>query len=551
MSSPGWAGLGGCRVLGARRARRALCTWGGVVVGMLVLWSVVPQRARAESPQGSTAAPVDASAEAVGSDERAERKGAIEPLSPSSRATTTTTTTSAEPQKPRALSLRIAAETTWTERLRCLLGTMVLLGVAFILSEDRRRIPWRLVCWGTGLQVTFALLVLKTQLGLAVFAKANDAVDALLSFSTQGARFVFGNLVDMSVPVGPTIGQPSAMSVVLEPTSWAWTGAFMAFQVLPTILFFSALMALLYHLGVMQIVVRAIASVMQRTMGTSGAETTSVASNIFLGQTEAPLLVKPYLSSMTRSELMAVMVAGFATVAGGVMAAYVGMLRQTFPDIAGHLLACSVMGAPASLVMAKMMVPETSAPTTAGRSGIALPRVDTSALDALTRGTSEGLLLAFNVGAMLITFLGLIALVNAGFVAVGDWFGQEGFSLERLMGFVGAPLAFAMGVPWDDCDVVGGLIATKTVVNEFVAYQQLAGILNGQSSLQLHHPLSVLIATYALCGFANFGSIGIQIGGIAAMCPDRRGDVARLGMKAMVCGSLATFQTATIAAMIS
>jgi CNT family concentrative nucleoside transporter len=455
---------------------------------------------------------------------------------------------STSPAAAQAISLRVASAATTTDRLRCLGGMVALLVIAAALSEDRRRIPWRLVLWGTALQLVFAVLVLKTSPGLAAFARANDAVDALLKFSTQGARFLFGNLVDMSVPVGQTLGQPPQASVVLQPTSWAWTGAFIAFNVLPTILFFSALMALLYHLGVMQVVVRAIATVMQRTMRTSGAETTSVASNIFLGQTEAPLLVKPYLATMTRSELMAVMVAGFATVAGGVMAAYVGMLRATFPDIAGHLLAASVMGAPASLVMAKIMVPETSSPSTLSADRVALPRVDTSLLDAITRGTSEGLTLAFNVGAMLISFIAIIALLNAGLGGLGGWFGFPDWSLERLFGLVGAPLAFVLGVPWDDCGVVGGLIATKTVVNEFVAYQQLAGLLQGPG---LHHPISVLIATYALCGFANFSSIGIQIGGIAAMCPERRGDVARLGMKAMLCGALATFQTATIAAMIS
>ena len=431
-------------------------------------------------------------------------------------------------------------------RLMCVFGMLAMIGVAWLFSENRRAMPWRLVMTGTGLQLLFAIVVLKTAAGRQVFSVANDAIAALLSFSTQGARFLFGNLVDMSVPVGQTVSLPHAASVVLQPTSWATTGAFIAFNVLPTILFFSALMAALYYVGIMQFIVRLISAAMQRTMGTSGAETTSVASNIFLGQTEAPLLVKPYLDQMTRSELMAVMVAGFATVAGGVMAAYVGMLQTTFPDIAGHLLAASVMGAPASLVMAKIMIPETQTPATLGDKSIALPKVDSNFLDAVTRGTSEGLTLAMNVGAMLITFIALISLLNAGLAGIGSVVGVEGFSLEWIFGRVGAPLALVLGVPWEDATTVGSLIATKTVVNEFVAYQQLAALL---AQGEIHHGKSVVIATYALCGFANFGSIGIQIGGLAAMAPGRRADVARLGLRAMVCGAIATFQTAAIAGL--
>jgi len=316
--------------------------------------------------------------------------------------------------------------------------------------------------------------------------------------------------------------------------------------VLPTILFFSALIALLYHLGVLQSVVRGIAWVMQKTLRTSGAESLSVASNIFLGQTESPLLVKPYLATMTRSELMAVMVAGFATVAGGVMAAYVGMLSSTFPDIAGHLLAASVMGAPASFVMAKIMVPETETPQTSDARKIPMEKIDANALDAASRGTTEGLALALNVGAMLLVFIAIIALVNALLGFAGGLVGFEGLSLERVFSVVGAPLAWLLGVPWSDAQAVGSLIGTKTVVNEFVAYDQLATALQ-QGTIE--HGRSVVIATYALCGFANFSSIGIQIGGIATMAPSRRGDIARLGMRAMICGSLATFQTAAIAGM--
>ena len=438
---------------------------------------------------------------------------------------------------------------TATGRLRCLFGALAMIAVALAFSEDRKRIPWRLVAIGSGLQLVFALLVLKTGAGRSVFAVANDAVNACLGFSTAGARFVFGNLVDMSVPVGDTLGNGGASSVVLDPKWWATTGSFIAFNVLPTILFFSAVMALLYHLGVMQVAVKGIAFVMQKTMGTSGAETMSVASNVFLGQTEAPLLIKPYLEKMTRSELMAVMVAGFATVAGGVMAAYVGMLRESFDDIAGHLLAASVMGAPASLVMAKIMIPESGTPETSGEQGVKLPKIDANILDAVARGTSEGLTLAMNVGAMLIAFTAIIALRNA-VLGLSDDIGQPLLSLEKIFGVVGAPVAFVLGVPWDDAVTVGGLIGTKTVVNEFVAYQQLAVLLQMPAGTGLHHGTSVVIATYALCGFSNFASIGIQIGGIAAMAPGRRADIAALGLKAMFCGSLATFQTAAIAALV-
>jgi CNT family concentrative nucleoside transporter len=453
-------------------------------------------------------------------------------------------------------------------RLNSVLGVLVMIGIAVVLSENRRKIDWRLVGMGTLLQLGFAALILKTFAGRWVFEKANDAVNSLLAFSDAGARFVFGNLIDLSVPVGAPLFQPGSASPVLEPQFWAFTGGLIAFRILPTILFFSALMAFAYHVGIMQIAVRGVAWVMQRTMRTSGPETLSAAGNIFLGQTEAPLLVKPYLETMSRSELMAVMAAGFATVAGGVLAAYVGMLQSTFPDIAGHLLAQSVMGAPAALVMAKIMVPATDpldpaaagalltgppAPavanaTATGPAGTsAMKKMDANVIDAITRGTSEGMLLAFNVGAMLITFIAIVAVINGIIGGVGGLVGIENLSLERILGYVGAPIAFVIGVPWEDARVVGSLIGTKTVLNEFVAYQQLAGALERG---ELVHAKSAVIASYALCGFANFGSIGIQIGGIAAMAPSRRGDLARLGMMAMICGSLATFQTAAIAAIV-
>lgn len=431
-------------------------------------------------------------------------------------------------------------------RLMCAAGMLAMIGIAWLLSENRRRVDWRLVATGTVLQLVFALLVLKTGAGRAVFQAANDAVNVLLAYTNQGARFVFGNLVDLSVPAGAPLFQPGAASPVLEPSFWANTGAIIAFSVLPTILFFSALMAFLYHVGAMQLVVRAVAWVMQRTMRTSGAETASVASNIFLGQTESPLLVKPFIEKMTRSEIMAVMAAGFATVAGGVMAAYVGMLHSTFPDIAGHLLACSVMGAPAALVMAKVMVPETETAETAHSDNIPMLRLDANVVDAVSRGTTEGLTLALNVGAMLITFIALVALLNGMLGGIGSLVGVDGLTLERIFGWLGAPIAFLLGVPWADAMTVGSLLGTKTVVNEFVAFQQLAGVLERG---ELQHAKSAVIATYALCGFSNFGSIGIQIGGISAIAPGRRSDIARLGFMAMICGSLASFQTAAIAGL--
>jgi CNT family concentrative nucleoside transporter len=319
-------------------------------------------------------------------------------------------------------------------------------------------------------------------------------------------------------------------------------------------------MALFYHLGVMQAVVKGMAWLMQRTMKTSGAETLSCAGNIFLGQTEAPLMVKPFVKEMTNSELMAVMTGGFATVAGGVMAAYVGMLIAYFPDIAGHLLAASVMSAPAALVFAKLMYPETGVPVTRDQLGATVESPDANVIDAAARGAGEGLTLALNVGAMLLAFIALIALLDALLGLLGDvtrltdllrgmgWLAEgQTLTLNTLLGWLFAPLAFVMGVPWEESVTVGALIGVKTAVNEFVAFLQLATDLGGGSSLS---PRSVIIATYALAGFANFSSIAIQIGGIGGMAPSRRSDLARIGLRAMIAGTLAAFMTATIAGML-
>jgi CNT family concentrative nucleoside transporter len=454
---------------------------------------------------------------------------------------------------------RIAADTPFRARLVSVLGMAALLLIGWLLSNDRRAVPWRLVAWGIGLQLIFAIFILKTPLGEAIFAGVNGVVIALLGFTVEGARFIFGDLVANAVPVGT--GTPGANAPITPtPGMVAQTGAFIAFNVLPTIIFFSSLMTVLYHLGVMQWVVKGMAWIMLRTMRTSGAETLSAAGNIFLGQTEAPLLIKPFISTMTMSELMTVMTGGFATVAGGVMAAYVGMLVFYFPDIAGHLLAASVMSAPAAIVFAKIMLPEKEQPVTRGTLSVQVEKVDANVIDAAARGAGEGLLLAANVGAMLLAFIALIAMLNAMLGWAGDWSGLVGFfrslnlleqgqrlTLEAIFGWILAPLAWLMGVPWQDAREVGTLLGVKTVINEFVAYLQLSNALSGGSDLS---PRSVIIATYALCGFANFSSIAIQIGGIGGIAPSRRSDLARLGLRAMIAGTLAAFMTATIAGML-
>ncbi len=430
-------------------------------------------------------------------------------------------------------------------RYRGILGLFVLTGIAWALSSNRRLVQWRVVLWGLGLQIAFALLILRTPLGTAVFSTANDLILAVVGFTEEGARFLFGNLVRNEVPVG--LLEPSGGEFAAEGRRVARTGAFVAFNVLPTIIFFASLMTVLYHLGVMQRVVGGIAWVMRRTMKTSGAETLTVAGNIFIGQTEAPLLVKPFVERMTRSELMAIMTGGFATVAGGVMAAYAGILSGFFPDIAGHLMAASVMSAPAAMLVAKLMLPEEERPDTAGglsrSAGGAVERPDVNVIEAAARGAGEGLHLALNVGAMLMAFLAMIALLNAVLGWTGGLVGLDGLSLESVLGAALAPIAWVMGVPWQEAPAVGALMGLKTVATEFVAYMGLADDM-ARDSLS---PRSAVIAAYAISGFANFSSIAIQIGGIGGIAPSRRKDLARLGLRAMVGGSLAAFMTAAIA----
>lgn len=451
--------------------------------------------------------------------------------------------------------LREDAATPWQARIVSLLGLGTMIFLAWTMSANRKLVPWRLVAWGLGLQFIFALFILRTPVGAVIFDGINGVIVGLLGYTQEGASFLFGNLAGNSVPVTTEAGAPAGETALV-----AQTGAFFAFNVLPTIIFFSSLMTVLYHLGVMQRLVRGVAWVMMRTMKTSGAETLSAAGNIFMGQTEAPLLIKPFVGKMTNSELMAIMVGGFATVAGGVMAAYVGLLVDHFPDIAGHLLAASVMSAPAALLIGKVMYPEDGEPVTRDAIKVEVEKSDANVIDAAARGAGEGLTLALNVGAMLLAFIALIALVNALLGWVADvtylsalfrgwgWLADgQRLTLEVVMGWVLAPLAWVMGVPWQDAPTVGSLLGVKTALNEFVAYLQLSTMLNEGAGLS---PRSIVIATYALCGFANFSSIAIQIGGIGGIAPTRRRDLARLGMKAMIGGSLAAFMTATVAGIL-
>ena len=450
----------------------------------------------------------------------------------------------ASPAAPGPLPQAAPAALDLLSRMRGLLGLALLAACAWALSDNRRRIPWRIVLWGLALQLIFAVLILRTPFGAGVFDAANTVILAVVGFTVEGAAFLFGDLVWNNVPVGT--GEVGNGGFVAEGRQVARTGAFVAFNVLPTIIFFASVMTLLYHLGLMQRVVGGIAWVMQRTMKTSGAETLTAAGNIFVGQTEAPLLVKPFVERMTRSELMSVMTAGFATVAGGVMAAYAGMLAGVFPGIAGHLMAASVMSAPAALVVAKLMVPETAKPETAGTVRTPVERPDVNVIEAAARGASEGMQLALNVGAMLLAFLALIALLNAVLGWAGALVGIEALSLERILGWILAPVAWTMGAPWEDAATVGSLMGLKTVATEFVAFLGLAESM-GQGAIS---PRAATIAAYALSGFANFASIAIQIGGIGGIAPKRRKDLAQLGLRAMIGGSIAAFMTASIAGML-
>jgi concentrative nucleoside transporter, CNT family len=409
-------------------------------------------------------------------------------------------------------------------RLQPLVGLIVILSIAYLASTNRRAIDGRTVVWGLTLQVVFALLVLKTAAGQAIFLRLGSAINRLLDYTVAGSSLVFGPLGDKTVwskIVTGALGEEGLRYSII-----------FAFQVLPTIIFIAALFAILYYFGVMQIVVRLFAMLMRKVMRASGAETLNVAASIFMGQTEAPLTIRPYLPRMTESELMTVMTSGMAHISGGIMAAYIA-----FGIEPQHLLTAVIMTAPGTLMISKMFVPETQVPETMGTVRLDVERTDVNVIDAAGRGTGEGLHLALNVAAMLISFMALIALVNA-------LLGYVGLSLQQIFGWVFAPVAWAMGVPWRDAPVIGNLLGTRMALNEFLAFSQLGPL---KPSLD---PRSFTIATFALCGFANFSSIGIQIGGIGALAPNRRHDLARLGFRAMIAGTLANFVTATIAGFL-
>jgi CNT family concentrative nucleoside transporter len=405
------------------------------------------------------------------------------------------------------------------ERLTGLLGLVSILALCYLLSTNRRLIRLRLLLWGLGLQFSFAFIVLKTDFG-KLFQAASVAVNALLEYAEEGSKFVFGPLGEKSGPFGVVF----------------------AFQVLPIVIFIASLFAILYYLGVMQYVIRGMAWVMQRVMGASGAESTNVAASIFMGQTEAPLTIRPFLPRMTESEIFTVMTCGMAHVSGAVMAAYVKIAGV---DIK-HLLTAVIMTAPATLLLAKMLVPEDGQPETSGAVKVEVEKPGVNIIDAAARGAGEGLQLALNIAGMLIAFIALIALVNGalgwvhGLPAMG-WFPE---SMQKLFGLVFAPVAWLLGVSWKDAAQVGDMLGTRMVLNEFIAFLKLGEV---RQSLD---PRSFVIATFALCGFANFSSIAIQIGGIGALAPNRKSDLARLGLKAMLAGTLANLMSAAIAGLL-
>ena len=425
-------------------------------------------------------------------------------------------------------------EASLTERATSMGGLFVMVLLAWLLSTNRRAVRWRPVVWGVGLQVVLGFLVLNPALQELFFGVVDRGVGRLLSFAEAGADFVFQTVEPHQVISAE--GKPETFIGRISPPVKT-----LAFWVLPTIVFFSSLMSVLYHLGIMQRAVWGIAWLMQRTLKTSGAESLSAAANIFVGQTEAPLVIKPYVEKMTLSELNAVMTGGFATVAGGVMAAYVGFLKD-IPGIAGHLVTASILSAPASLAIAKLMLPEEQTPVTAEALDLTTDKTSGNILEAAARGASEGAKLAINVAAMLIAFVGLIALVD--FFLGMMTFGGSPLSLSRILGWLFSPLAFCMGVPWQESAQVGQLLGEKIVLTEFIAYIHLGELMKGSSPLSER---SAIIASYALCGFANFASVGIQLGGIGGIAPTRMADLSRLSLRAMVGGSLAAFMTACVA----
>ena len=443
--------------------------------------------------------------------------------------------------------------------LRGILGIIILLGISFLLSNNKKNINWRLVLSGLGLQIVFAILILKGE-ELSLFFKpfgwpkdffywVSGFFVSILNFTTEGAKFVFGALA-----ISP--GQDGSL------------GTIFAFQVLPTIIFFASLTSILYYLGILQRVVQVMAWIMAKVMGTSGAESLSCSANIFVGQTEAPLLIKPFIKNMTNSEILTIMIGGMATIAGGVMAAYIQILGNSYAQtlniplpqaqqmFATQLLGASVMAAPAALLISKILFPEVSEPETKGTVKIKIEKNASNLIEAAAAGAGEGLWLALNVGAMLIAFIALIALINYLLNQLGVFLGWndyltktygEPLNFQLIIGLVLRYLAFGIGVPWHDSLNFGSLLGTKVVLNEFVAYLEMGKMITSKS---LTDGKAIIMATYALCGFANFSSIAIQIGGMGPLAPDRRADIAKLGIKAVIGGSLATLMTATLAGIL-
>jgi concentrative nucleoside transporter, CNT family len=408
-------------------------------------------------------------------------------------------------------------------RFAGLLGIMTMLALAYLFSTDRKAIRLKTILWGLGLQFALAVFVLRFAVGRLIFQKAGDAVNQILGYAFVGSTFVFGEL-----------GK-----------KFSAYGFIFAFQVLPAIIFIAAVFAFLYHIGVMQLVIRAFAWVMTRVMGASGAESLDIAASIFMGQTEAPLTIRPFLDKLTKSELMCIMTCGMAHVSGGIMAAYIAVGVEP-----KHLLTAVIMTAPGTLLMAKMLVPETEQPLTAGR--VQMPETEREAnfLGAISRGTSDGLHLALNVGAMLISFIALLALANAIMGGAHNWLAAHGIgwfpsSFQQIFGWIFSPVAWLIGIPWHDAPIIGNLLGTRMVLNEVVAFTQLGA---QKASMD---PRSFTIATFALCGFANFSSIGIQIGGIGALAPAQRGQLARFGIRAMLAGTMANLMSASIVGILT
>jgi CNT family concentrative nucleoside transporter len=402
-------------------------------------------------------------------------------------------------------------------RFTGILGLLTMLGLAYIFSTNRKAIRLKTVGWGLGLQVAFAIFVLRMEVGRVLFQRAGDAVNRLLSYAFAGSQFVFGDL-----------GKQGSQ-----------LGFYFAFQVLPTVIFICALFAVLYYLGVMQVVIKGAAWLMTRLMGVSGAESLNVAASIFMGQTEAPQTIRPFLPDLTYSELMTVMTSGMAHVSGSIMAAYIA-----FGIEPKHLLSAVIMTAPGTLLMAKMLVPETEVPKTAGRVVMPEGQEKTNLLGAIARGTTDGLHMALNIAAMLISFLALIALLDGIMGGIHTHIGWFPSSLESILGVLFAPIAWVIGIPWHDCQAIGNLLGVRMVLNELVAFKMLG------PQKALLDPRSFTIATFALCGFANFSSIGIQMGGIGALAPNKRGELARLGLRAMMAGTMANLMSASIAGML-